>query len=365
MHSSREEDETSKTMDPQDLLGSLEYILMLDTLKSNNYALKNTSFKKDHQSSPKFHNEITQEVLNAAGGGIFLYKTPNQAYQLLEDKVFLKLDWAKNKKTKSSLKKTVAFADEGSSNSDTDKIMARMDAMTLKMDAQSKELQSNAKKENSILMMMMTHLCHVKRKLNSCKLSVVQYDFFVLPGGKGGRGTWEVKVRLYGMLGCSIDVIDEILEDFDALLEKGSKILHSIKGTLLEEEIVAEFNEFMAMTVDENFDSESDTEEPTFEKITINTNYKIKTSLEEPPMDLELKPLSDNLKPVVQKQRRLSQNMQEVVKKEIMKLLDTGIIYPIADSPWVSHIHCILKKGGITVVTNKNDKLVSTRTVMG
>ncbi|GKA90310.1 reverse transcriptase domain-containing protein [Tanacetum coccineum] len=90
-------------------------------------------------------NEITQEVLNAAAGGIFLYKTPNQAYQLLKDKVLLKLDWAKNQKTKSSLKKTVAFADEGNSNSDTDKIMARMDAMTIKMDAQYKELQSRAK----------------------------------------------------------------------------------------------------------------------------------------------------------------------------------------------------------------------------
>ncbi|GJT61098.1 hypothetical protein Tco_1004631 [Tanacetum coccineum] len=87
-------------------------------------------------------SEITQEVLNAAAGGIFLYKTPNQAYQLLEDKVLLKLDWAKNQKTKSSLKKTVAFADEGNSNSGTEKIMTRMDAMTIKMDAQYKELQS-------------------------------------------------------------------------------------------------------------------------------------------------------------------------------------------------------------------------------
>ncbi|GJY23423.1 reverse transcriptase domain-containing protein, partial [Tanacetum coccineum] len=91
-------------------------------------------------------NEITQEVLNAAASGIFLYKTPNQAYQLLEDKVLLKLDWAKNQKTKSSLKKTVAFADKGSSNSDTNKIMARMGAMTLKMDAQYKELQTHSKK---------------------------------------------------------------------------------------------------------------------------------------------------------------------------------------------------------------------------
>ncbi|GKF07449.1 hypothetical protein Tco_0041673 [Tanacetum coccineum] len=84
----------------------------------------------------------------------------------------------------------------------------------------------------------------------------------------------------------SIDVIDEILEeDFDALLNEGSKILHFIKGTLLEKEI---FVEFMAMAADENSDSESDTEEPPLEKITINTDYIIRTSLEEPPTDLEL-----------------------------------------------------------------------------
>ncbi|GJZ73677.1 reverse transcriptase domain-containing protein [Tanacetum coccineum] len=95
----------------------------------------------------------------------------------------------------------------------------------------------------------------------------------------------------------NIDVINEILEeDFDALLDEGSKILHSIEGTILKEEIFSEFNEFMATTADENSESESDTEEPPFEKITINTDYKIKTSLEEPSTDLELKPLPDNLK---------------------------------------------------------------------
>nr|GFB75977.1 reverse transcriptase domain-containing protein [Tanacetum cinerariifolium] len=120
--------------------------------------------------------EITQEVLNATAGGIFLFKTPNQAYQLLEDKVLLKLDWAKNQKTKSSLKKTVAFSDEDSSNSDTDKIMARMDAITLKMDAQYKELQSNAKKQNPILMKM-TCPCLVKKRQNSCKLSNLKTKF--------------------------------------------------------------------------------------------------------------------------------------------------------------------------------------------
>ncbi|GKF24809.1 hypothetical protein Tco_0080703, partial [Tanacetum coccineum] len=93
-----------------------------------------------------------------------------------EDKVLLKLDWAKNKKTKPSLKKTIDFADEGNSNSDTDKIMARMDAMTLKMDAQYKELQSNAKKQNTILMKMI-YICPVKKKQNSCKPSKQFNDF--------------------------------------------------------------------------------------------------------------------------------------------------------------------------------------------
>ncbi|GKB15340.1 hypothetical protein Tco_0849263 [Tanacetum coccineum] len=65
----------------------------------------------------------------------------------------------------------------------------------------------------------------------------------------------------------SIDVIDEILEeDFDDLLNEGSEILHSIEGTILEEKLFAEFDEFMAMTADENSESESNTEEPPFEK---------------------------------------------------------------------------------------------------
>nr|GEV50897.1 retrovirus-related Pol polyprotein from transposon TNT 1-94 [Tanacetum cinerariifolium] len=90
--------------------------------------------------------------------------------------------------------------------------------------------------------------------------------------------------------------IDEILEeDFDALLDEGRKILYSIEGTFLEEEFFFKFNEFMAMAADENFEFEYDTKEPPFEKITINTDYKFKTSFEEPPTDLELKYLHDNL----------------------------------------------------------------------
>ncbi|GJS81864.1 reverse transcriptase domain-containing protein [Tanacetum coccineum] len=85
--------------------------------------------------------------------------------------------------------------------------------------------------------------------------------------------------------------VDEILkEDFDALLDEGSQILHSIEGTIIEEKLFAEFDEFIAIATDENAKNETK-EEPEFKKIIINTDYKIKTSLEEPPTDLELNPL--------------------------------------------------------------------------
>lgn len=48
--------------------------------------------------------------------------------------------------------------------------------------------------------------------------------------------------------------------------------------------------------------------------------------------------------------------MQEVVKKKIIKWLDVGVIYPIADSKWLSSVQCILKKGGITVVPNRKSR---------
>ncbi|GJX04981.1 hypothetical protein Tco_0190897 [Tanacetum coccineum] len=73
----------------------------------------------------------------------------------------------------------------------------------------------------------------------------------------------------------------------------------------------------------------------------------------------------DNVKLVIQRKHRLNPNMKEVVKKEIIKLLDAGIIYAIEDSHWVCPVHCVPKKGGMTVVTNEDNKLVPTRTVPG
>ena len=59
--------------------------------------------------------------------------------------------------------------------------------------------------------------------------------------------------------------------------------------------------------------------------------------------------MEDNHKPTIEHQRRLNPNMKDVVKKEIIKLLDVGIIFPISDSQWVSPVHVVPKKGGMTV----------------
>ncbi|GJY53763.1 reverse transcriptase domain-containing protein [Tanacetum coccineum] len=75
--------------------------------------------------------------------------------------------------------------------------------------------------------------------------------------------------------------------------------------------------------------------------------------------------LEDDYEPSVQHQRRVNPKIHDVIKKEVEKLLDAGLIYPISDSPWVSPIHCVPKKGGMAVVKNEENELVPTRLVTG
>ena len=63
--------------------------------------------------------------------------------------------------------------------------------------------------------------------------------------------------------------------------------------------------------------------------------------------------------------RRLNPHMQEVVRGEVLKLLQAGIIYPISDSLWVSPTQVVPKKSGITVIQNEKGEEVSTRPTTG
>nr|GEZ06115.1 DNA-directed DNA polymerase [Tanacetum cinerariifolium] len=98
-----------------------------------------------------------------------------------------------------------------------------------------------------------------------------------------------------------------------------------------------------------------------------------KSSVDEPPL-VELKALPPHLEyafleedftPAVQHQRRVNPKIHDVIKQEVIKLLDAGLIYPISDSPLVSLVYCVPKKGGFIVVENEDNELILTRLVMG
>jgi hypothetical protein len=70
--------------------------------------------------------------------------------------------------------------------------------------------------------------------------------------------------------------------------------------------------------------------------------------------------LEEDAKPSREPQRRLNPTMQEVVRVEVIKLLDAGISYPTSDTKWVSPIHVVPKRTGVTLVQKKDDELVPT-----
>nr|GEZ79454.1 reverse transcriptase domain-containing protein [Tanacetum cinerariifolium] len=74
--------------------------------------------------------------------------------------------------------------------------------------------------------------------------------------------------------------------------------------------------------------------------------------------------MEEDYKSVVQHQRRVNPKIYDVIKKEVEKLLDVGLIYPISDSPWVSPVHCVPKKSGFTVVENEENELIPTRLIL-
>ena len=62
--------------------------------------------------------------------------------------------------------------------------------------------------------------------------------------------------------------------------------------------------------------------------------------------------LEEDSRPSREAQRQLNPKVWDAVKDEILKWLNAGIIYLISDSPWVSPVHVVPKKAGITVTTN-------------
>ena len=73
--------------------------------------------------------------------------------------------------------------------------------------------------------------------------------------------------------------------------------------------------------------------------------------------------LEENVKTSIEHQRRLNPMMKELVRKEVLKLLNVGFIYAISDNPWVSPVLVVPKKSGFTIIINENNELIPTRII--
>ncbi|GJX24467.1 hypothetical protein Tco_0228912 [Tanacetum coccineum] len=85
-------------------------------------------------------DESTQAILDVTARGIFLYKSLNQAFQFLDDKVLFELDWS-NKLQMKPTQKFVVFANGSNSNNDNSRLMEKLEALTVKMDSQFQSLK--------------------------------------------------------------------------------------------------------------------------------------------------------------------------------------------------------------------------------
>nr|GEU29568.1 reverse transcriptase domain-containing protein [Tanacetum cinerariifolium] len=167
---------------------------------------------------------------------------------------------------------------------------------------------------------------------------------------------------------------DFLLEETDVFLSLDDSIPPGIDNGIYDSEVDILFLEELL-----NDDTTNDL--PPSKELK-NDEIKMTKSSIEDPTELELKDLpphlegidpnfcthkvlmEDDFKLAVQYQRRVNLKIHEVIKAEVIKLLDAGLIHLISDSPWVSPVHLVPKKGGITVVINDNNELIPTRLML-
>ncbi|CAN6695149.1 unnamed protein product [Malus baccata var. baccata] len=166
----------------------------------------------------------------------------------------------------------------------------------------------------------------------------------------------------------SIDIIDDLAQDFLDCLERDTLETTIAQGIGQTSGFAVPRSEEEAEIVAALESLPQHHGKPSNPISTPVSTNKLLPSVIQAPI-LELTPLPDHLKgrakPTREAQRRLNPPMMEVVKKEIIKLLDCGVIYPISDSRWVSPVQCVPKKSGVTVVKNAENELVPTRIQTG
>nr|GEW57083.1 reverse transcriptase domain-containing protein [Tanacetum cinerariifolium] len=155
-----------------------------------------------------------------------------------------------------------------------------------------------------------------------------------------------------------IDVIHMACEEYSQEVPGFSDYMPSFKKELKVCEAKT-----VKSSVDEPFEVELKDLPPHLEYVFLEGDNNLPVIIAKELGDEEKSALIKDYKPAVQHQRLVNPKIYDVIKKEVEKLLDAGLIYLISDSPWVSPVHCVPKKGGFTVVENEENELILTRLV--
>ncbi|RVW59596.1 Retrovirus-related Pol polyprotein from transposon 17.6 [Vitis vinifera] len=167
------------------------------------------------------------------------------------------------------------------------------------------------------------------------------------------------------------DKLNESLVDFEEGLSESPTVLATLQSWRKIEEILPLFNK------EEEAAAEKEIPKLNLKPLPVELKYTYLEENNQCPVVISSSLTShqenclmkfsrgEEAKPIRQLQRRLNPHLQEVVRAEVLKLLQAGIIYPISDSPWVSPTQVVPKKSGITVVQNEKGEEITTRLTSG
>ncbi|GJS04442.1 reverse transcriptase domain-containing protein [Tanacetum coccineum] len=250
-------------------------------------------------------------------------------------------------KTKSSLKKTVAFAAEGSSNSDTDKIMARMDAMTIKIDAQYKDFQSHSKQSN-----LDDDDIPMSREEEAKFMQTFRRTHFYndYRDRDSNRDNWRSSKRNdynrdnYQSHSDDKPDLQKQLKDSKVPLILGRPFPHTADAVIQVKQKQLNLGvgtKRMIFHIDSAMKHSYSNDDICFS------------------IDVIDEILEEDFDALLDEGSKILHSIEGTILKEkpLLNLMNS--------CPWVSPIHCVPKKGGITVVTNERNELVPTRTVTG
>nr|GEY45643.1 hypothetical protein [Tanacetum cinerariifolium] len=266
-----------------------------------------------------FYNGLTlrhRDTINAAAGGTFMKRHPEECYDLYENMTVHHNDWD-----------TLAQRSESSS------FITSSDMEIAALKAEMAEINKN-------LMRVLQVNQQVKAVTPNCETYGGPHSFNAYLATVGKPRTYMLR--------------EPIKEELKGITTRS--------GTAYQGPTIPTTSSSLSPVVERETEATKDTVHPTNNGSTKDVQPLV-VQTETPILNSE--PIVASIIEPVVAHRRVNPKIYDVIKNEVLKLLDVGLIYPISDSPWVSPVYCVSEKGGFTIVENEENELIPTRLVTG